>query len=100
MIAPSSHISAAAGFQLDQIFRFDESFWTSEKHSNFSQASAREASKVEALPEARRGSSAVVEATASSDLRKYNSCDHEKKSPTLLKFAAFPRPEKGNCFCR
>lgn len=56
-------------------FALTEAFGPSEKDSNFAQASAREASKVEALPEARRGSGAVVEAVASPDRLKYNSRD-------------------------
>lgn len=80
MIAPGSHISSALNMRDScWISRFDE-FGPSEKDSDaFAQASAREASKVEALPEARRGSGAVAEATASPDLLQYNSRDHEKK---------------------
>jgi len=78
-----------ARFPLDQIFCFDESFWTPQKGLMPSRKQARE-------KQARRGSGAVVEAGDSPDLLQYNSRDHEKKSAPLLEFASFPRPEKGN----
>lgn len=60
------------------------------------------ASKVEALPEARRGSGAVVEAVSSPDLLEYKSRDHEKKGlfsgPISLRAAhppTLPKGEKG-----
>lgn len=92
MIAPHIICAQYAGFLLDQIFRFDE-FGPSEKDSDaFAQASAREASKVEALPEARRGSGAVVEANASPDLLQYNSRDHEKKRDFFRAYLRAARP--------
>lgn len=71
-------------------FALTKAFGPSEKDSDaFAQASAREASKVEALPEARRGSGAVVEAVASPDLLQYNSRDHEKKKKRLASRVRF-----------
>jgi len=45
---------------------------------SYTQASAREASNVEAFPEARRGSMAVVETGDSPDPLQYNSRDQKK----------------------
>jgi hypothetical protein len=73
-----------AGFLLDQIFRFDGSDPAKTKRFfAFAQTSAREekqANQVE-LPEARRGSGAVVEAVASPDRLQYNN-----NRPTWIPF--------------
>lgn len=96
MIAPSSHISSALNMRDScwiRSFALTKAFGPSEKDSDaFAQASAREASKVEALPEARRGSGAVVEAVASPDLLQYNSRDHEKKRAFFRAYLRAARP--------